>query len=170
MFFNTKIAALKLFNGTVWTTNFFHSGDTASRPSGVPVDYLYFDTEIHCLLRYTAQGWTTFDGRVGDLKMVSGISIGEAEARNPGWSVFSEMNGRFPIGASDDIAYDQNGGSTLDDLKLTVATVGHSAQRGNQEQAFVSKITINGVPGASGCRSVVGRSRAPTSTPRPRSV
>lgn len=150
LFFNTAISALKVYNGSVWTTNFFHAGATADRPTEVPVDYLYLDTDIDCLLRYTSQGWTTFDGRVGDVKMVSGISIEEATTSNPGWSLFNEMNGRFPIGASDDVAYGQNGGATLTDLKLTVATVGHSAQRGNQEQPFVSKITINGVPGATG--------------------
>jgi len=153
LFFNTTISALKLYNGTVWTTNFFHSGTTGNRPTDVPVDYLYLDTDIDCLLRYTAQGWTTFDGRVGDVKMVSGISIEEAKTSNPGWALFTEMDGRFPIGASDDVAYDQNGGQTLEDLKLTVATTGHSAQRGNQEQAFVSKITINGVAGASGANN-----------------
>lgn len=153
LFFNTAISALKLFNGTVWTTNFFHTGTTSQRPTSVPEDYLFLDTEIDCLLRHTNNDWTTFDGRVGDVKIVSGISIGDAETRNPGWSVFTEMDGRFPIGASDTVPYDQNGGTTLADLKLTVATEGHSAQRGNQEQPFVSTITVNGVPGASGASS-----------------
>lgn len=150
LYFNTAIAALKIYNGTVWTTNFFHSGTTDKRPAEVPTGYLFLDTTINRLLSYTAQGWSTFDGGVGDVKMVSGISIEEAKSRNPGWSVFSQMDGRFPIGASDDVAYDQDGGATLTDLKIKVETVGHSAQRGNQEQPFVSKIAVNGVPGASG--------------------
>lgn len=162
LFYNTKHGALRFFDGAVWTTSWYHTGDTESRPTDVPVGYLYFDEEIGRLLRYTESGYTTHDGAVGDLKMVADISEEVALARNPGWSVFTDLRGRFPLGADpdNDIPSNSTGGKALDEMKLELSSTGHSAQRGNQEQRFVSTLSINGVSVASGAASGAATSKS----------
>jgi hypothetical protein len=142
LFFNTTINTLKLYNGTQWTTNFFHTGDTASRPADVPVNYLYFDTEIARVLRYTADGWTTLEGVVGDVKMVNFASVEAAKAANPGWVEFTEMGGRFLVGAGEDYAPQ----AESEGVPLRWSAKGLSAQGGSREAnaSFINSLTLNG--------------------------
>lgn len=147
LYFNTKLAALRLYNGTVWTTNLHHAGSTANRPAGAPLGYLYFDADIARLLRQTAQGWTTHDGGVGEIRMVDAATGDEAVTRNPGWAVFAALAGRFPIGSTEDVAPQAEGGVTLDEMKLEWSAQGRSAQGGAREAnaSFIAALTLNGV-------------------------
>lgn len=147
LFYNTALKALRFFDGTSWTTNLWPSGTTASRPESVPVNYLYFDTDIARLLRMTAQGWTTFDGGVGDVKMVDFADSEAALSNNPGWSIFGAMAGRFPLGVSEDITAQTEGGVTLDEMKVEWSAQRRSASGGAREPSatFIAELTINGV-------------------------
>lgn len=147
LFYNTQLGTIRLFNGSAWTTNFHHTGDTAARPEAPPLGYLYFDTTINRLLRFTARGWSTYDGGLGDIKMVDLANVDDALAKNPGWVVFLPMAGRFPIGPSDDLAPQAEGGATLAELKLDVDAKRLSAQGGVREAnaTFISELTLNGV-------------------------
>lgn len=146
LFFNTELEALRMFNGTTWTTNLWPSGTTAERPDDVPSGYLYFDEDLGKLLRYTSQGWTTFEGGVGDVKMVDVADEATALQKNPGWSVFAAMQGRFPIGAGDDVSPQNEGGVQLEEMKLDWAAQGRSASGGSREAtaSFIAELTING--------------------------
>lgn len=160
MFYNTKLQAVRFFDGTQWTTNFFHSGASDERPLDVPTGYLFYDEEIGRLLKYTDRGYTTLDGAVGDVKMVAGIDEETALARNPGWVVLSEMRGRFPIGADPggDIANDSLGGVTIDQMKLSWSAQGRSAEGGGREASasFIADLTINGTNARADGRSMPG--------------
>ena len=148
LFYNTKLNALRMFDGTSWTTNLWPSGTTASRPSDVGSGYLYFDTDIGKLLRKTAQGWSTFEGGVGDIKMVDFADEAAATEANPGWSVFEPLRGRFPIGANgDNLVPQQEGGTTLDEMQLTWSAKRRSASGGTREASatFIAELTLNGV-------------------------
>lgn len=147
LFYNTKLGALRFYNGAVWTTNLHHAGDTASRPASPPAGYLYFDTTINRLLRFTVHGWSTFDGGIGDIKMVDFANVEDALAKNPGWTVFASMAGRFPLGPTDDIVPQAEGGVTIDEMKLDWSAQARSAQGGAREAntSFVAALTLNGV-------------------------
>jgi hypothetical protein len=101
IFYNTDSKALKIYTLEGWTNEFSHKGTTVKRPEGVPVGYNYFDTDISRQLRYTAQGWSTVDGAIGTIAMFSGLTTSEAELRNPGWYIWQELAGRFPMGYSE---------------------------------------------------------------------
>lgn len=145
LFFNTTFSALQIYTGSQWTTNFFPSGTTHDRPTGVPVNYLYFDTDINRLLRSTTQGWTTFDGAVGDIKMVDSFDVNDALTKNPGWSEFTAMANKFPMGSSDTY------GPTVEGGRDTIAwsAKGTSAQGGNRESPAIGAISIDGTEIAS---------------------
>lgn len=152
LFFNTKLNALRFFNGEAWTTNVSQSGATEKRPdpASTPIGYIFFDTDINRELRMTARGWTTVEGGVGDIKMVNLARAEDALAVNPGWVVFSEMTGRFPLGAGDsegDFGPQAEGGVALDEMKLTWSAKGRSASGGAREATatFLSSLTLNGV-------------------------
>lgn len=147
IFFNTASGAMQVYTGAEWTTNLLPSGDSAARPEDVPVDYLYLDTEIGRLLRRTGSGWSTLDGGVGDIKMVDFADEDSALRHNPGWSVFAAMNGRFPLGSSEDRPARSDGGTTLDQLQLKWAAQGRSASGGSREASasFISSLKINDV-------------------------
>lgn len=149
LFFNTVHGTLRFYDGTSWTTNLWPSGSTAQRPASdeVSVGYLYFDTTISRLLRNTASGWSTFDGGVGDVKMVDFADEDTALANNPGWSVFASMAGRFPLGQSEDFPAQSEGGATLDEMKFAWSAKRRSASGGNREASatFIGELTINGI-------------------------
>ena len=146
IFLNTTIGALVVFNGTSWSSNTWPSGPTANRPDGVPSGYLFFDTSIGRLLRNTDSGWTTFDGGVGDIKMVDTAAAEDALTQNPGWAVYAPMANRFPVGSSDDLAPQSEGGVTLDEMELTWSAQGRSASGGSREAnaSFLAALTLNG--------------------------
>ena len=98
--FLNSASGLQLYNGSSWTTNLFPMGATADRPKSAAVNDLYFDTEINRLLRNTTQGWTTFDGAVGDIKMVDAQDLNDALTKNPGWVDYTSITGKFPMGYS----------------------------------------------------------------------
>jgi hypothetical protein len=137
LFFNTTIEALKVYNGSQWTTNFFHTGDTASRPKDVPVNYLYFDTTLGRLLRRVTGDWTTLDGAIGDLKFVDFATEEAAEAANPGWKVY-DLGGRFPVGTGEDYRPQQEGDGTTIDWSVK----GLSAHGGDRSASALASLTI----------------------------
>ena len=110
LFFNTAALALKLYRDGQWTTNTWPRGSTSDRPENPAISDLYYDTDISRLLIYKSEGWTTVDGAVGDLKPVTGVSEEDAKTRNPGWSVYEGLAGRFPMGRDDDHKLDTSGG------------------------------------------------------------
>lgn len=139
-FFNTTFNALEIFNGTQWTTNLFRSGSTSSRPTDVPVNYLYFDTDISRLLRYTSRGWTTNDGFVGQIVMAGALSETDALARNPGWEIYEDLADRFPIGKGSVAAAGDVGGKQTVAWSAAIA----SAHGGSREQGLITSLTIDG--------------------------
>ena len=141
LFFNSQLGLL-VYDGSQWTSNLFPTGTTANRPKDVPINHLYFDTDISRLLRYTTLGWTTFDGAVGDLKMVDAADEDEALTKNPGWVVYSAMQGRFPIGASDTYGAGSIGGSGT----VSWSAKGRSAAGGSREASasFINTLSIDG--------------------------
>jgi hypothetical protein len=146
LFYNTELEALRMFNGTTWTTNLWPSGATGDRPDDVPSGYLFFDEDLGKLLRYTSQGWSTFEGGVGDIKMVDVADESTALQKNPGWSVFAAIAGRFPVGSSGAVPPQSEGGATLDEMKIDWAAQGRSASGGSREAtaSFIAELTING--------------------------
>jgi len=145
LFFNTKYGALQVFDGSQWTSNLLPAGTTASRPTDVPVHYLYFDTDIGRMLRYTSAGWTTLDGAVGDIKMVDTTDLEDALTKNPGWSEFAPMAGKFPIGASTDYGASTEGGRD----SISWSAKGTSAAGGSRESPGIGAISIDGTEIAS---------------------
>jgi hypothetical protein len=102
LFYSTVTSSLSIYTGTAWTSNLNPTGTTAKRPTGVPVNYLYFDTDIGHLLRYTSNGWTTLEGSIGDVKFVDLQDEQDALDKNPGWALYTVMKGRFPIAWNDE--------------------------------------------------------------------
>ncbi len=146
LFYNTTTDCLRIFDGTSWTSNLWHTGATADRPEDPPINYVYFDTDIGRLLRMTSQGWTTVDGSVGEVRMIDAADENSALTSNPGWSVFGAMAGRFPIGQSELVPAQSEGGVTLDEMKLDWSAQGRSASGGAREAtaSFIAEVTING--------------------------
>lgn len=146
IFLNTETNALRFYDGVKWTTNLWPSGATADRPENPAVGDLYFDESIGRLLRRVAAGWTTVDGALGEVRMFDG-SEEEATTRNPGWTVFAELAGRFPLGASEDYAAQTNGGVLLDEMELEWAAKRRSASGGSREATatFLAELTLNGI-------------------------
>jgi hypothetical protein len=140
LFFNTKYSTLQIYDGTQWTTNLYPTGTTSARPSDVPVNYLYFDSDIGRLLRKTSQGWTTFDGAIGDIKMVDEQNEDTALTKNPGWVLYASMKGKFPVGWSDDNGPTAEGGRS----SIAWSAKGTSAQGGNRESPAIGAISIDG--------------------------
>lgn len=83
------------------------SGTTAQRPAGAS-GQLYFDTDIATLLVFERSAWRTADGSPGDVKMVRSCyengnpvadpTITQVLTANPGWTEYTAMAGRSPIG------------------------------------------------------------------------
>ena len=144
LFLNT-LGGLQIYDGSKWTTNLFPMGTTASRPTGAAVNDLYFDTDINRLLRNTTQGWSTFDGAVGDIKMVDAFDVDTALTNNPGWSEFKSMAGKFPLGSSSDYGPTSEGGRDT----IAWSAKGTSAQGGNRESPAIGAISIDGTEIAS---------------------
>jgi hypothetical protein len=147
LFFNTLRGCVEVFNGTVWTTNLWPSGNTASRPTEAGVGYLFFDTDIQRLLRMTSQGWSTFDGCIGEVRMFDFADEATALSHNPGWSVFGPMSARFPIGVSEETPAQQEGGVKIEEMELEWSAKRRSASGGNRESSatFIAELTINDV-------------------------
>lgn len=152
LFFNTLVGSLKIYDGSQWTSNLSPQGNSSGRPTGVPTNFLYFDTEIQRLLRYTENGWTTADGFVGELRMQDSLSEDEVLLRNPGWEVYGGFAGKFPIGINDDITISQDGGIALVDAQVTVpwSAEGKAAHGLSREQPLISRITIGGTTAEGG--------------------
>lgn len=146
LFYNTTTDCLRIFDGSAWTSNLWHSGATADRPEDAPLGYIYFDETIGRLLRMTSQGWTTVDGCVGEVRMVDVADENAALESNPGWSIFGAMSGRFPIGQTESVPAQSEGGVTLDEMKLDWSAQGRSASGGAREASasFLAELTING--------------------------
>lgn len=121
LFYSTITNSLSIYTGSAWTSNLHPTGTTANRPTGVPVNYLYFDTDIGHLLRYTSNGWTTFEGSIGDVKFVDLQDEQDALDKNPGWALYTVMKGRFPIAWSDEY------GPTAEGSAKTVAKAADTA-------------------------------------------
>lgn len=97
------------WNGSAWQQMPVQvvSGNTASRPAGSS-GQLYFDTDIACLLVYERAAWRTADGNPGDVKMVRSCygggnaiadpNITQVLTANPGWTEYTAIAGRTPIG------------------------------------------------------------------------
>lgn len=148
MFFNTKLNAVRIHDGTGWTTNFWHQCSSTDRPASARPNYIIFDTTINRALRWTGSAWTTLDGAVGDLKMVDFADTDTALTNNPGWEVFAAMAGRFPVASSDDLSPQSEGGATsIDELKVKWAAKGRSAQGGSRDAdaSFIASISFNNV-------------------------
>ena len=90
-----------VWDGAAWTPlpTVLASGTTAARPGSPTANQLYFDTDINCALIFERGQWRTLDGSPGDIKFVTAASVGAAITQNPGWSEFTEMRGRSPMGA-----------------------------------------------------------------------
>ena len=153
LFYNTKAKAVKGFLDGGWTTELWHKGATADRPSAPPLGYLYFDTTINRLLRFVTNGWTTVDGCIGEVRILDGMSTTEALGRNPGWSVFNTMAGRFPIGQDgDDFPAGDEGGRR----EFAWSAKSLSAQGGARDQGALTEISIDGTALSAATGTTVG--------------
>jgi hypothetical protein len=103
------------------------SGVTFNRTPFETVGTLFYDTQINRVLIFTSNGWSTADGAIGDVKFTASLDESTALLRNPGWAIFEQLKGRFPIGAGQGIG-------------LTNRPVGTTG--GDEE----STITINELP------------------------
>jgi hypothetical protein len=90
-------------------------------------------------------GWTTLDGAVGDIKMVDTTDLEDALTKNPGWSEFAPMAGKFPIGASTDYGASTEGGRD----SISWSAKGTSAAGGSRESPGIGAISIDGTEIAS---------------------
>jgi hypothetical protein len=147
LFFNTKLGAVRLYNGSLWTTNLWQSGNIAARPESAATNYIYLDTEIGRLIRWNGSLWTTVDGGVGDVKMVDYATVEDALKFNPGWEEFTPMAGRFPIAASESgLAPQAEGGQQLEELNIKWSAKGRSAEGGARQPdaSFLAELSING--------------------------
>jgi hypothetical protein len=111
--------AIKLYKDGSWTTNFSHSGATATRPDSPATNYLFFDTTIGRLLRWTGSAWTTADGCLGEIKLLVGVSEAEAITRNPGWAAYPLAGDRFLRIAGSTIGEGDKGGRESFDWKVS---------------------------------------------------
>ena len=148
LFFNLTLGALRVYDGTAWTSNFTPAGTTAARPTAVPIGYLYLDNTLGRIIRYAGSaGWTTNDGGIGDVKMVDFATEALALEKNPGWSIFSNMAGRFPLGATAEIVPQEEGGIALEEMQVEWSAQGRSASGGTREAtaSFIGELTLNGV-------------------------
>lgn len=135
-----ELKGVEIYDGSKWTTNLFPSGATAERPKSPATNDLFFDTDISRLLRSTTQGWTTFDGAVGDIKMVDAFDVQDALTKNPGWSEFTAMAGKFVMGSSATYGPTTEGGRD----SIAWSAKGTSAQGGNRESPAIGAISIDG--------------------------
>jgi hypothetical protein len=141
LFYNTEHKALKAYLDAGWTTELWHKGATSDRPTGVPTGYLFFDTDIKRLLRYTSQGWSTVDGAIGEVRMMDGVTTDEATTRNPGWSVYMALGGKFIVGYDgDEYSVGEEGGRQT----VPWSAAGNAAQGGSREQGLVNSLSIDG--------------------------
>lgn len=83
--------------------NLTDSGDWADRPTNVSVGEMYRAEDLGFTAIYSAGGWTTLGGVIGDLKYVQGATLQEALDRNPGWREFVAGRGRSLVGVNSDI-------------------------------------------------------------------
>jgi len=141
MFYNTTAKALKSYIEGTWTTELWHKGATSTRPTSVPVGYLFYDTDISRLLRYTSSGWSTVDGFIGQIIIADAMTVDEAQSRNPGWSVATSLGGKFIMGYDgDEYTQGSEGGRTT----FPWAATGAAAQGGSREQGLINSLTIDG--------------------------
>jgi microcystin-dependent protein len=91
------------WNGTIWSgiPIVLANGPTTSRPPNPGVGTEYYDTTIGALLVFSASGWTTASGSVGDVKEVQAADIATALANNPGWVQDTQSTG-LVVGAAGD--------------------------------------------------------------------
>ncbi len=92
------------WNGAAWVPlpNVLPSGATGDRPISPPDGTQFFDTTIATALIYYSGQWHTLDGTPGDVKFVSGTTLADVLAKNPGWSQYTEGIGRALVGAQTD--------------------------------------------------------------------
>lgn len=141
LFYNTNEDSIKSFIDGQWTTELWHRGSTSDRPDSAPIGYLYYDTTIQRLLRYTSQGWSTVDGCIGQLMMLSGVSVDTALERNPGWVVYTALGGRVPMGYDgNEYTIGEEGGRESFDWSAN----GNAAQGGSREQGLIHTLSIDG--------------------------
>jgi microcystin-dependent protein len=77
------------WNGLTWAAlpNQIASGAFSNAPASPSIGSVYYATDIGCTVIYSASGWTTLAGTVGDYKEVNAASTTVALANNPGWAV-----------------------------------------------------------------------------------
>lgn len=137
LFFNSDTKVLKVYSADGWTSELWQHGNTDDRPEDAPIGYVYFDETIKRLLRFTSEGWSTVDGCIGEVRMFDGMSADEAEDRNPGWVIFADMSGRFPVGYQDgEVAVGATGGR--ESFPVSASGGKNNAQSG-------SEISLNGL-------------------------
>ena len=61
------------------------TGPSTMRPNNPGIGTEFYDTTIGAVLIYSAMGWTTASGSVGDVKEVQAPDITTALTNNPGW-------------------------------------------------------------------------------------
>lgn len=140
----------EIYRDSNWTTFHLASGSTAERPTGVPVNYRYFDETIGTDLKYTASGWSTVYGTVGQTIMITGLSEAVALANNPGWATYTGFADKYLVGSSGTKAPDSTGGRD----EFPVSWAGYAAERGSQEQGFVTNVTVDTVASATAASTI----------------
>lgn len=90
------------WSGSAWSkaADIAPHGPTANRPANPVTGSVYFDTDLKASIIYERNAWRLDDGNSpGTLKMWDGPTADAALAANPGYSIFSRMAGRSPMGA-----------------------------------------------------------------------
>lgn len=98
---NGNPIGLYSWNGSAWTPipTTVASGTTAERPLAPGTGALFFDTTISVELIWYGGSWHTASGSPGDTKFVTALTSAAALAANPGWALYTPLNGRVPVGA-----------------------------------------------------------------------
>lgn len=91
------------YTGSAWKVmNQSNSGITADRPTDGTVGELYYDTTIQVMLMWNGSAWVTQSGSPGDIKFVYAADEATALANNPGWSRYTDADGRCVVAVDPD--------------------------------------------------------------------
>jgi len=91
-------AALNAYQSNGWKPlSTITSGTTDARDPETMTPMLgefYYDTDISCLLVYSASGWSTAEGSIGDIKFSHASDEATVLTRNPGWEIYTAAQGK----------------------------------------------------------------------------
>lgn len=139
-------SGLEMRRSGTFTSNLFPEGTTAERNAiaSPPTNFLFFDTTIKRLLRYTGAAWTTYEGVLGEQRTFNGVSLADALTAYPGWSEDTDMADRVLMGSSGTKAPDSEGGRESFSWKIKRRQINTAS-----EDTVVGVVHIDGVDGNS---------------------